>query len=136
MTKAEAKTRLLAGETMGDIFEFMPGQECMIFKAEEFSTGDEIIYIPDIDLNELPVDLDLSVPNSMMDSSDGKWGPMTAEEQVELALSYCYTGKDFVEECEGNEDLARFLFECVDWQHPSSAYPEIVDSYGFGEDQG
>ena len=60
MTISEARTRLLAGETMDSIFRFRPGQECMIFKAEAFSPSDEIIYIPDIALNEFPVDIDLS----------------------------------------------------------------------------
>lgn len=100
-----------------------------MFKADEFSSGDDIVYIPDIDLNEIPVDHNLSVPNSMMDASNGWWGPMTAEEQVDLALSYCYTGKDFVDLCEGNEEMARDLFAYVDWQHPSSAYPEVAEDY-------
>ena len=110
---------MLAGETMDSIFQFRLGQNCVIFKAENFTTGDTIVYIPDIELNEIPVDIDLSVPNSMMDETDGKWGPMTAGEQIALALSYCYTGKDFVEQCGGNEKMARDLFNYVDWQHPS-----------------
>lgn len=129
MTKYEAMIRLLSGEAMDSIFQFRPGQECMMFKADEFIAGDEIIYIPDIDLNEIPVDIDLSVPNSMMDASNGGWGPMTATEQVDLALSYCYTGKDFIDQCEGNEKMARELFSYVDWQNPSSAYPEVAEDY-------
>lgn len=129
VTKNEVRARLLSGETMDSIFRFRPGQECMIFKADEFSAGDEIIYIPDIDLNEIPVDIDLSVANSMMDVGNRGWGPMAAEEQVVLVLSYCYTGKDFFYQCEGNEKMARELFSYVDWQHPSSAYPEIVEDY-------
>ena len=33
----------------------------------------------------------------------------------------CYTGKDFVDMCDGNMEKARRLFDYVDWQHPSSA---------------
>lgn len=120
---------MLSGETMDSIFRFRSGQEGMIFKADEFSTGEEIVYIPDIDLNEIPVDIDLSVPKSLMGSVEGKFRPLNATEQADLALSYCYTGKDFLDLCDGNEKMARDLFAYVDWQHPSSAYPEVAEDY-------
>ena len=109
MTREELRNRLLAGETLDSIFRFRHGQECLIFKAEAFSTGDEILYVPDIDLNELPVDKDLSAD----------------VEGVFDVLEYCYTGKDFIDLCDGDEEFAKELFDYVDWQHPSSAYDEV-----------
>lgn len=31
-----------------------------------------------------------------------------------------YTRKDIVEMCHGNEELAKEVFQCLDWQHPES----------------
>lgn len=46
MTKAELRDHLKAGYFMDDAFDFSPGQDCDIFKADQFQAGDEIIYIP------------------------------------------------------------------------------------------
>lgn len=127
MTKAELRAELMKGRTLDEILHFTDGQECLIFKVDRFVPGDEVLYIPDIDLNQIPVDLDLNRNNSMMDEAKHGWGPMTAEEQVTVILSYCYTGDDFINECSGDEEKARYLFDYCDWQHPSSAYPEICD---------
>lgn len=51
MTKAELRDHLKAGYSMDDAFDFVPGQDCDIFKADQFRAGDEIIYIPDVYLN-------------------------------------------------------------------------------------
>ena len=127
MTKDVLRTRLEGGEKLCDILAFRVGQECEMFKADAFQIGNEVLYIPDIDLNEIPVDICLSVDNSMMDETGGKWGSMTAREQIELALSYCYTGDDFVELCGGDVEMAERLFWYCDWQHPGSAYDEVCD---------
>lgn len=126
MTITELKQGLFGGKSLEELLSLRDGQECTIFKADDFCTGDDIIYIPDIDLNEIPVSLDLSIDNSMSDASNGKWGPMTAGEQINIVLSYCYTGKMFVELCDGDEALAYRLFCYVDWQHPTSALDEVV----------
>lgn len=107
MTKDELKAGLVAGKTLCDMMEFCSGQECKIFKAGKFFLGDEIIYIPDLRLNEIPVN------KPVLDSL----------EQDEILLS-CYTGDDFVAVCEGDEEKARRLFAYCDWQHPTSAYDE------------
>lgn len=127
MTKAELRNELLKGKTLDSILRFRRGQDCMIFKADHFSVGDEILYIPDVDLNELPLDIDLSKDNSMMNEFRAGFVPMTAQEQVDLVLSYCYTGDDFIYVCDGDVAQADFLFHYCDWQHPSSALPEIED---------
>lgn len=126
MKKEELRAELMKGKTLEEVLYFKEGQDCVIFKAEQFVPGDEVLYVPDIDLNQIPTAVDLSKENSMMDAGGG-WGPMTSAEQITVVLSYCYTGEDFVAECEGNEQKARELFCYCDWQHPCSAYPEICD---------
>ena len=55
MTKAELREKLLGGAIMDDLFAFRNGQDCEIFKAARFGQGDDIIYIPDLALNLIPV---------------------------------------------------------------------------------
>ena len=110
LTKDELRLALEGGAKLIDMFYFRPGQECEIFKVERFRPGDEIIYIPDLSLNEIPIDMVVDDP-----------------ETVEDILDNCYTGNDFLDECGGDRDLAERLFHYVDWQHPSSALPEVED---------
>lgn len=111
MTKDELRTQLQAGKTLDDLFTFRPGQECLIFKEHLFpenqKTHDEIIYIPDLFLNELHPDT-----------------PCANEEEIEETLKCCYTANDFLEEVKGSLQQAEMLFYFVDWQHPSSAIGE------------
>lgn len=109
MTKSDLGAHLRNGKTLSEVLPFTPGQDCDIYKAEEFSTDDTILYIPDIYLNEIPTE-----------------SPVSNEQEISSILSYCYTGEDFIEECGGDVGLARTLFYYCDWQHPSSAYPEVV----------
>lgn len=94
---------------MGELFDFKRGQECDIFKADCFAVGDQIIYIPDIYLNGIPLARALT------------------DDEIEEVLFACYTGDDFLEECGGNRDAARELFWYCDWQHPSSARGEVEE---------
>lgn len=110
MKKSELKEHLKAGYTMDDIFAFSPGQDCVIFKAEKFESGEEIIYIPDIFLNQIPTGT-----------------PICDDETIDDVVGHCYTGQDFIDQCEGDVGLAERLFAYCDWQHPSSAIPEIDD---------
>lgn len=109
LTKDELELKLAEGSAMVDLFDFGPGQECEIFKAEKFSAGPQILYIPDVTLNQIPI----SEPVS------------DSRQQIEDILSQCYTGDDFIEECGGDAELAERLFHYCDWQHPSSALPEL-----------
>ena len=110
MTQLELREKLEEGKTLDQLLPFKIGQECLIFKATYFIAGDEIVYIPDVDLNEVPI-----------------YKPITDPEEMRRIISICYTGNDFVEECDGNADKAEELFWYCDWQHPSSAYPEICE---------
>lgn len=108
MTKSDLREYLQSDRCLSDFFEFTPGQECLIYKAEEFNPGDEIIYIPDIFLNYIPFQT-----------------PAVDRETIDEILSNCYSGKDFIETCDGDEEMAKRLFAYCDWQHPSSAIDEL-----------
>lgn len=110
MTKAEIRAELLGGTTLNNLLPFGPGQDCEIFKADHFSPGDEVIYVPDVTLNEIPLDR-----------------PITELEELDDVIGNCYTGDDFIDQCEGDRALAERLFWYCDWQHPSSAVNELID---------
>lgn len=95
INKNELKARLKQGELLGDIFNFTDGQECLIYKGK-FEKSDNIIYIPDIYLNELETDT-----------------VVEDEEDLNNILKNCYTGNDFLKECNGCEKAARALFGFV-----------------------
>ena len=107
--KGELRERLEGGATLDELLIFTNGQECPIFKAEEFVPGDAVLYIPDIWQNEI-------------DTTSALTG-----EELEDALGMCYTGDDFIELCDGDAEKAERLFWFCDWQHPSAALPEIEE---------
>lgn len=109
MKKSELEARLRNGEIMDDLFHFRLGQDCYMFKADigEAPDPDEIIYIPDVALNEISLD-----------------EPIT-EEDISDIVEYCYTWQDFLDNMEGDAEKAFRLFDYVDWQHPSSAAEEL-----------
>ena len=109
MTKSTLYEQLVSSAILSNLVSLRDGQDCTIFKAHAFRTGDEIIYIPDLELNEVPYDRPCTV------------------EAVNDILDICYTGDDFLEECNGNLELAERLYWYCDWQHPSSALPEVDD---------
>lgn len=108
MTKEQLKSKLESGCMLCEIFDFVDGQECLIYKGD-FEVSNQIIYIPDIYLNEIDTESVLS----------GK--------EIENVLSNCYTGNDFIMECNGHENLARELFGFVDWQHLN--IHDLLDGY-------
>ena len=113
MTKDELKRRIVEDERMlAAILPLSDGQECLIYKAKEFSVSDEIIYIPDVWENNL---------NTFV------WSEDDAVSYAQRVVENCYTGRDFVDECGGDVELAESLFHYCDWQHPSSALPEVDD---------
>lgn len=80
-----------------------------------FEVSDNIIYIPDIWLNELNVD------------------SRATEEDIEDIIHNCYTGEDFMEECHDIESVAKRLFNTVDWQHPD--IQDVLDGYTEDDDE-
>ena len=119
ITKQTLRELLSKGTTLESIFEFKEGQDCLIFKAEKFKETEDIIYIPDITLNEIEVTR-----------------PLDAE-GIDHVIEHCCNGKDFINECRGNEQLAEALFDFDDWQYP--CLQDILDGYAeeeFQEDYG
>lgn len=108
MTKSELKNLLLNGSCLKDLFHFTDGQDCLIYKGD-FEATENIVYIPDIFLNEIDIESTLD------------------DEAIENAVHHCCTGKDFIQECNGNVDLAKELFGLVDWQHPD--LQDLLDGY-------
>ena len=112
ISKVDLKAALKSGATLESLLEFRAGQECEIYKAEKFLPGNTVLYIPDLSLNEIPIDR-----------------PITDPEELKDVLDRCYTGDDFIAECSGDAELAERLFWFCDWQTPSAPMGE-----GFGTD--
>ena len=109
MKKTELKRLLKENLSLDRIMPLCAGQECEIYKGTfDLANQDDICYIPDISLNEL-----------------NAYSATLEDFEVDEIIANCYTTKDFVEECNGDVALARRLFYAVDWQHPSSALPEL-----------
>lgn len=106
MTKDELGKRLAAGELLQSLLPVRPGQGCEICKAERFQAGPDVIYVPDLWLNDLPADR-----------------PATPDEIADI-LSHCRTGDDFLDLCGRDAAMAEALFDWCDWQHPSTVMDE------------
>ena len=114
MTKEELKRQLLeTGLILGKILPLSDGQDCLIYKAMAFSVNDEIVYIPNIWENGL---------YNLISGDDGD-----GISYAQRVTDNCYTGKDFVDICSGNAELAERLFHYCDCQHPISVLSEVDD---------
>ena len=110
MNAVELKMRLIAGNPLVQLFEFTAGQCCEIYKAKSvkrFRRNSDIIYIPDTSLNDIRTER-----------------PLYGEE-IDEALELCYTGEDFLAICDGDEAMARRVFDACDWQRPGTALDEL-----------
>lgn len=124
ITKECLRKELECGKALKDIFEFTDGQYCIIYKGEfDLENVENIIYIPDIFLNDIDIDTDF----------------MT-EREIENVINNCYTTEDFMEEAQDHINLAKSLFAYVDWQHPDlydllEGYDDeqdvFLEKYGF-----
>ena len=54
-------------------------------------------------------------------------GVVTTGENLNDILKNCYTGNDFLKECNGHKNIAKALFDFVDWQHPN--IQDLTDCY-------
>lgn len=106
MTKEQIRTHLLQGKHLDEFLTLMNGLDCRIYKANKFEISDQVIYIPDVESNNIcPIHWKLAD---------------LQKNEIEEALSHMYTGEEFLTECFGNERFARDVFKYVDWQHPCS----------------
>lgn len=110
MKKSELRDMLCAGHTMDELITCTRGQDCLIFRSDCFQPGDEVLYIPDIDMNEIPMDR-----------------PLSGREEIEEVLHECYTGDQLLELCGNDRAKAERLFWYCDWQHPEAAVDELDD---------
>lgn len=120
MTKAELREQLESGKSLDNVLPFTDGQECVIYKMENFEVSDEIIYIPDMGVIDIPIYLPLS------------------DEEIEDVINHCYTGNNFMEIAKNHKKLAVDLWNYIDWQNPDlddflMGYEEeqFKDDYGF-----
>ena len=109
ITKRLLQVLLRKGAFLKDLFEFRPGQDCEIYKADIFlmEDNDWVIYIPDIELNQIPIDRALS-----------DW-------EIEEILPCCYTTNDFLNAANGDLEKAKRIFANCDWQHPTTEALEM-----------
>lgn len=110
MNTGELETRLIAGNPLGQLFEFTAGQCCEIYKAKNvkrFRRNTDIIYIPDTSLNDIRTERQLY------------------DEEIDKVLELCYTGEDFFAICDGDEAMARRVFDACDWQRPGTVLDEL-----------
>ena len=101
MTKEYLRKELECGKRLKDIFEFIDGQDCTIYKGKfDLDNAENIIYIPDIFTNDIDFETDF-----------------LTEREIKNILENCFTTEDFLEEAQGHVNLAERLFSLVDWQY-------------------
>lgn len=101
ITKECLRKELECGKRLKNLFEFSDGQDCTIYKGKfDLDNAENIIYIPDIFLNDIDIETDF-----------------LTEMEIKNVLDNCYTTEDFIEEAQGHANLAESLFNYVDWQH-------------------
>lgn len=110
LTKEDLRDQLLLGRTLGELLPVRDGQECEIVKVERYMPGEAVIYMPDLWMRNIPVN-----------------DPITDLEMLDEVIDLCYTGDDFLVECNDDPVKAERLFNYVDWQSPSSAVDELDD---------
>lgn len=110
-TKRELDDLLAVGFPLNQLLALTDGQDCTIYKAPKFVSGNVVLYIPDIGLNDISVDRSLFMEH----------------EQIENIIGNCYDRDDFLHIAEDDIEKAEELFWYCDWQHPSSAVDEIWD---------
>ena len=108
MNKYELKMHLQVGKPLVALFDFIEGQDCMIHKGT-FQKSADIIYIPDLSLNEIETDRALT------------------DKEIDHVIEECYSGFDFIDICNGYENVAEALFNYVDWQHPNTQ--DLLEGY-------
>lgn len=116
MTKEELREKLEKGFSIAEILPLRNGVECTIFKATQFVTDNTIIYIPDCEDNAI------------------QFGSYLNADEINDIIGCAYTGKDFVDLCNGDVLKANDVWEYVDWQHPFTAYDEMCENGWWDED--
>lgn len=123
MTKDYLRKELESSIPLDLILDLTTGQcGCTIYKGcsaddlVHYSDFDNICYIPDMELNNIPYDK-----------------PFLSEEERDTIIECCYAFQDFIDLCHGDINKAKIVYENCNWQHPSTEYEEMKQ-IGWGYD--
>lgn len=115
MDKKTLRKELEGNVPLEQILDLTIGQcGCTIYKLRaangpiRHNDFDNICYIPDMELNDIPYDK-----------------PFLSDEEIDDILEYCYTFQDFIDLCHGDINKAKAVYNNCDWQHPSTEYDEM-----------
>ena len=113
MNTMELKNALFDGHTLDELFPFEDGDGCMVYKNHYWdgSETEEIVYIPDLDVQcggYVPFDEQLDA------------------DTIDDVLSAIWTGSQFVATCEGDEAIARLIFDTCWWCNPCTAWLDYL----------
>lgn len=107
MKYKELVAELRAGKTLESLLNLTQGQNCFIYKAKgKCFDLNEVIYIPDVSLNDIPTDYVMS------------------KDDLAECSAYFYTWKDFLDLCK-TEDKALELFDLCDRANPWTVLDEM-----------
>lgn len=91
----------------------------VVYKDDKaFESGEGVCYIPEFgfeNANENP--FEFAIKECIASE---------IEDNTYVAIQG-YTRQDFIKLCDGNEKLARELYEHVDWQHPETLWNEWLE---------
>lgn len=89
----------------------------VVYKDDKaFETGEGVCYIPEFGFEN----------NNPFEFSAKALIAKEIEGNTYVAIQG-YTRQDFIELCDGNEGLAKELYEHVDWQHPETLWDEWLE---------
>lgn len=113
LSKTDVEYMLKNGFALSNIFEMTSGNGYTIFKADDFAE-DKVIFIPDLSFHGL---------EGIFDKNG------LTEQEIEGVLNLCYTGRDFLDMCDGNEEDAENLFSSVDAFESNNAIRKHINKY-------
>ncbi|MCD8084085.1 MAG: hypothetical protein LUE86_11395 [Clostridiales bacterium] len=105
MTKEEVIGELKKGTCLSLLFDFEDDSH----KADKFTVGDRVIYLPNMEVRGIEV----------MDR-------LMKYEIDDIVMDSLYTGDDIIAICGGNEALARYIYDNLDGQNPEEALESMV----------
>lgn len=116
-TPEDIRELLRLGLSPSQFLDRIDGQDCKIFKADDFKE-DDVIYIPDLE----PLGLGHLFEKDHL-----------SDKEIDDFLEYCFTGEDFFEECDGDINVAMNVFELMDGPSLEEAH-RIAEEHGMFND--
>lgn len=109
ITKDQAIALLKEGKSIAEIFDLIEYEKYQFYKAKEWDPGDTVLYIPDLWNHGVPAHVSL----------------LLSDEDIETMMQLLFTGRDFIEICEGDKAIAKEVFENIDGAMPKEAYEDV-----------